>query len=48
MSNVIEGEHMEEFVANMGRGLMLQSKTTYLLPPKSRILRAIDRIRKWW
>ena len=29
VSNVIEGEHLEEFVANIGHGLMLKSSTTY-------------------
>jgi hypothetical protein len=48
VSNVIEGEHLEEFAANIGHGLMLKSRTTYLLPPKSRLLRVIDRVRKWW
>ena len=32
VSNVIEGEHLEEFVANIGHGLMLKSSTTYFLP----------------
>jgi hypothetical protein len=47
VSNVIEGEHLEEFVANIGRGLMLKSNTTFFLPPKSRLLRLGSRIRKW-
>jgi hypothetical protein len=29
VSNVIEGEHLEEFVADIGHGLMLKSSTTY-------------------
>jgi hypothetical protein len=48
VSNVIEGQHLEEFVANIGHGLMLKSKTTYFMPPKSRVLRSVSRIRKWW
>jgi hypothetical protein len=32
VSNVIEGEHLEEFVANIGRGLMLKSSANYFLP----------------
>jgi hypothetical protein len=33
VSSVIEGEHLEEFVANTGHGLMLKSSTTFFLPP---------------
>lgn len=47
-SSVIEGEHLEEFVANIGHGLMLKSRTTHFLPPQSRIDRTIARVRKWW
>ena len=48
VSNVIEGEHLEEFAANIGHGLMLRSKTTYFMPPKSRVLQLINRAKKWW
>jgi len=47
-SSVIEGEHLEEFVANIGHGLMLRSRTTHFIPSRSRIVRAIARVRKWW
>ncbi len=47
VSSVIEGEHMEEFVANIGNGLMLKSRTGYLLPSHSRIVRIVARARKW-
>ncbi len=32
VGNVIKGEHLEEFVANMGHGLMLKSASTFFLP----------------
>lgn len=48
VSNVIEGQHLEEFVANIGHGLMLKSNTTHFMPPKFRILRLVNRVRKWW
>lgn len=48
VSNVIEGQHLEEFVANIGNGLMLKSNTKHFMPPKSRILRFVNRIKKWW
>lgn len=48
VSNGIEGQHLEEFVANIGHGLMLKSGTTFFLPPKSSLLRLASRIRKWW
>jgi hypothetical protein len=47
VSSAIDGEHLEEVVANIGHGLMLKSRTTYLLPPKSRLLRAVAHARKW-
>ena len=48
VSSVIEGDHLEEFVANIGHGLMLESKTSYFMPPKSQALRLVNRVRKWW
>jgi hypothetical protein len=48
VSSVIEGDHLEEFVANIRHGLMLKSKTSYFMPPKSRALRLVNRVRKWW
>lgn len=32
VGNVIEGEHLEEFAANIGHGLMLKSSSTFFLP----------------
>jgi hypothetical protein len=32
VSNVIEGEHLEEFVENIAHGVMLKSSTTFFLP----------------
>jgi len=46
-SSVIDGEHLEEFVANIGHGLMLKSRTGHHLPRKSLLLRIIARARKW-
>jgi uncharacterized protein DUF3800 len=48
VSSVIEGDHLQEFVANIGHGLMLKSKTSYFMPPKSRVLRLFNRVKKWW
>jgi hypothetical protein len=48
VSSAIDGEHLEEFVANIGHGLMLKSRTTYLFPHKSRLVRIIARARKCW
>jgi len=48
VSSVIEGDHLQAFVANIGQGLMLKSKTSYFMPPKSRVLRMVNRIKKWW
>ena len=47
VSSAIDGEHLEEFVGNIGQCLMLKSRTTYLLPPKSRLLRAVAHAIKW-
>ena len=46
VSNIIEGKHLEEFVRNFGHGLMLKSRTSYFMPPKSRVLRFINYARK--
>lgn len=48
VSSAIDGEHLEGFVANIGHGLVLKSRTTYLLPHRSRWGRVIARARKWW
>jgi hypothetical protein len=48
ISNVIEGEHLEEFASNIGHGLVLRSRTTYHIAPKSRLLQFVNRVRKWW
>jgi len=48
VSSVIEGDHLQEFVENIGHGLMLKSQTSYFMPPKSRMLRLVNRVRKWW
>jgi hypothetical protein len=36
VSNVIEGEHMEDFVNSIGIALDLKSRTTYFLPLKEK------------
>jgi hypothetical protein len=47
VSSVIEGEHLESFVANIAHGLMLKSRTTHFVPSKNPFVRIAARVRKW-